>query len=284
MNDTRARTPSRLLTALIAAALFLALIPGPLLAQSSNPDAESQVHRLNGRYFAKMGADLGRVVVSPLHWKGQDLAALGVTAGVVAIAFSLDETTKDRADNHTGAGFDNFSLFVTHFGEGPFLIGFSAALYAGGEAFKNDGLRKTGLMSLESFAVSGVVVTALKLVAGRHRPLAAHGAWDFNFFSTLNHEHSFPSGHSASAFAVASTIAGTTDSFWLGAVSYGLASIVAVSRVANSEHWLSDIIVGSALGYFIGKKVLDLNRASAAGAPSLGFGLAPGGFSLSLRF
>lgn len=275
---------STLLVVSAAAWLFLGLGLKPLLALAADSEVAPQAHHFNGKYLLKMGSDLGRVTVSPLHWKGKDFAALGVATGVTVGAFLLDHTTRKWVEDQNETDSDNVSLFVTHLGEAPFLVGLSVLLYTGGEAFKNDGLRKTGLMTLESFAISGVIVTGLKLIAGRHRPLAGHGPLDFHFFSTLNHEHSFPSGHSTSAFAVAAVIAGESDSFLVGAFSYALASAVAISRVENEEHWFSDIIVGSALGYFIGKKVLALNRDSEPGKPSLGFGMAPGGFSLSLRF
>jgi membrane-associated phospholipid phosphatase len=159
-----------------------------------------------------------------------------------------------------------------------------ATMYIGGEAFKNDSLRKTALMSLESFAIGGVIAGGLKFVFGRHRPWTEHQLFDFNFLSFRNHEHSFPSGHSIAAFSVASVIAGQSNSVVIGAVSYGLAALVAISRVNNNEHWSSDVVFGSILGYFIGKEVLALNRPSTTNAPTLSFAPGPGGFSLSLRF
>jgi membrane-associated phospholipid phosphatase len=270
------------LAAALTSGLFLGMAPRPLQAQAADPGTES--HHFSGKYVIKMGADFGKVLVSPVHWKGKDLALFGATAGAVGLFFALDHGIRQWVEKHDTLNSSKFSLAVTKMGEGPFLLGLMATMYIGGEAFKNDSLRKTALMSLESFAIGGIIAGGLKFVFGRHRPLAQQGAFDFQFFSNKNHEHSFPSGHSIAAFSVASVIAGESDSPIVGAVSYGLASLVALSRVNNNEHWASDIVFGSLLGYFIGKQVLALNRPSTTNKPTLSFSPGPGGFSLSLRF
>jgi membrane-associated phospholipid phosphatase len=262
-------------------ALFL--FPGPLRGQAAGPDPSP--YHFNLKYLGKAGSDLGRVLISPIHWKGKDLILFGGTVAATGlIMVVLDEEVKETVLNHETTGEKDFSLLATHLGEGPFLIGLSAVLYGSGEVFGNEGLRRAGLLSLESFGIAAVITTGLKVIAGRHRPSTEHDYYDFHFFSSLNHEHSFPSGHASSAFAVASVIAGVSDSFWVGAASYGLATLVAVSRVANNEHWLSDVFLGSIIGYFVGKEVLALNRPSGVGRPTLGLGTAPGGLSVSLRF
>ncbi|MCJ7612411.1 MAG: phosphatase PAP2 family protein, partial [Candidatus Aminicenantes bacterium] len=253
-----------------------------LLAQADGADQESS--HLNGKYLGKMAVDFGKVVASPLHWTGKDLLIFGAAAGTTAVFFGLDRGIQEWVEDNPKISSSKFSLFVTHFGEAPFLLGLSAVLYAGGEAFRNNSLRKTGLLSLESYAINGIIVTVIKFVLGRSRPFSGEGAHTFNWFSWESHEHSFPSGHSSSAFAVASVIAGQSPSAVVGALSYSLAALVALSRVNNNEHWASDVVAGSLLGYFIGKAVLALNRPFPKDKPTLSFAPGPRGFSLALRF
>ena len=281
---TRGRIDSRIPgSILVLFLLILAAAPGPLGAQAVAADPSA--YHFNLKYLGKAGADLGKVLVSPFHWNGKDLLLFGGTVAVTGILMAtLDEEMQEYVANHETQGQRDFSLFITHAGEGPFLIGLSAVLYGSGELVKNESLRKAGLLSLESFGITAVITTVFKAVAGRHRPTAGEGAFSFNPFTKDNQEHSFPSGHSASAFAVASVIAGVSDSVWVGAASYGLATLVALSRVTNNEHWLSDVFFGSVLGYFVGKEVLALNRPAAEGKPTLSLGMAPGGLSVSLRF
>jgi membrane-associated phospholipid phosphatase len=282
MHTSGARARAALVCFCFAASLTL--VGGAPQARAQDASSDPDPHYLNLHYFLKVGADLGRVVVAPIHWHRPDANLVVLTVGFTAVAFGLDNPVRQWVNKNETSGFSDFSLAVTHLGEGPFLLGLSALLYGGGEAFHSDNLRKAGLLSVESFAISAVVVTAIKFVMGRHRPLAEHGPFDFHFFSSLNHEHSFPSGHSASAFAVAAVIAGVSDSWIIDTLTYGLAATVAVSRVANNEHWFSDVFFGSALGYAIGKYVLTLDRRTEKNGPKLSVGPGPGGISLSFRF
>ena len=43
---------------------------------------------------------------------------------------------------------------------------------------------------------------------------------------------------------------------WLGWVLYPIAGATALARVNNERHWGSDVFLGSALGYFIGRMVV----------------------------
>lgn len=61
---------------------------------------------------------------------------------------------------------------------------------------------------------------------------------------------SFPSGHTAQAFAAAALL---SEEYgyrykWVPYVSYGLASAVGVIRMANNKHYLSDVLVAAGIG------------------------------------
>jgi membrane-associated phospholipid phosphatase len=63
------------------------------------------------------------------------------------------------------------------------------------------------------------------------------------------------------SFAVATTVAGFyPEKTWVGIVSYSLASLCSIGRVVAEEHWSSDVVVGAALGYFIGRGVVKFNN------------------------
>jgi membrane-associated phospholipid phosphatase len=266
-------------------ALAIGVFPGATLFARAEDEPGAAAHHFNGRYLGKVAVDFGKVFVSPIHWKGKDFLNFGVAAGSTVLVMALgDHGVREWVEDHQKTSYTNSSLFISHLGEMPFLIGLSAVLYGGGEAFKNDGLRETGLLCLESYAIGGAIVTGIKYIFARARPLSGEGEQSFHWFSFKNREHAMPSGHACAAFSVASVIAGRSDSVLVGALSYGLASLVAISRVNNNEHWLSDVVAGSFLGYFIGKKILALNRPAQPGRPTLSFGGAPGGFALSLRF
>ena len=63
--------------------------------------------------------------------------------------------------------------------------------------------------------------------------------------------NSFPSGHTATAFASATILHkeyGLTRSLWYSAAGYAVATATGVMRVMNNRHWASDVIAGAGLG------------------------------------
>ncbi len=67
---------------------------------------------------------------------------------------------------------------------------------------------------------------------------------------------------------------------------YSLATIAGFSRIHDNKHWASDIFIGSAIGYFVGKKISDLNRPGAKQTVSFGFEFSrhSKAFTLAIEF
>jgi membrane-associated phospholipid phosphatase len=130
--------------------------------------------------------------------------------------------------------------------------GVAATFYLVGRAANNTRARETGLLSAEALLDSGIVVETLKAASQRPRPLVDDASGEF-----FDRGNSFPSGHAISAWSVATVIAyeygSTRPLVRFGA--YGLASAVSISRYTGRKHFLSDVFVGSAMGYGIGRYV-----------------------------
>jgi membrane-associated phospholipid phosphatase len=113
--------------------------------------------------------------------------------------------------------------------------------------------------------VSYGFVTAAKNLSGRVRPeLAGEDPFDFGFGRGLRGSdyRSFPSGHTAGAFAVAAAVTAETREHrpewtpYVAAVLYTGAAGVGLTRVYHDRHWASDAMAGAALGTFSGLKVV----------------------------
>jgi membrane-associated phospholipid phosphatase len=58
---------------------------------------------------------------------------------------------------------------------------------------------------------------------------------------------------------VATVIADRTDHLIVDGICYGLAALTSLSRIHEDKHWASDVLIGSAIGYFTAKKICALN-------------------------
>jgi membrane-associated phospholipid phosphatase len=106
-------------------------------------------------------------------------------------------------------------------------------------------LAQANLFVFANVALSGIVVDIIKVVIGRARPnvFLADGAFGAEPLSLAYDYTSFPSGHTATAFAFA---------FALGAIArpavpwlLGFAGLIALSRVAVTAHWVGDTVAGA---------------------------------------
>jgi len=91
-----------------------------------------------------------------------------------------------------------------------------------------------------AFVWENIIVESLKHIFGKQRP------------GNKNAYVSMPSGHTATAFATATSL--TYAYGWkAGLISYPLAALVGASRMADDMHWLSDVVAGAFVGVIIGR-------------------------------
>jgi hypothetical protein len=123
-------------------------------------------------------------------------------------------------------------------------------------AFGDERLQNIGLISIESVAASVGVAVGTKYVIGRARPREELGPWSQVGSDSRRADASFPSGHSAVAFAAVTPFAQEYDAPWL----YGVAALSTAGRVANRQHWVSDTVAGGIVGYVIGSWLWQTQR------------------------
>jgi membrane-associated phospholipid phosphatase len=176
------------------------------------------------------------------------------------IPFTVIAGTLIATDSQTGEVLPNttdqeiWSGRVSQFGAWYSLSGLSGATYLMGRLTGNAHATETGLLGLQALGHAQVAVFAFKQLTNRERPRDARG--DFWGGGT-----SFPSGHSASAFAVATVFAYEyRHHIAVPLVAYSLAGAVASSRLSARRHWVSDIVVGGSLGFLIGRATYKRNH------------------------
>ncbi len=131
---------------------------------------------------------------------------------------------------------------LTRFGDASswVLVGL-VLLAAGGPA------RQYGMLLGSAAIIATVFSQALKRVCRRPRPSSGIGG--FTALTENPDVFSFPSGHTAAAFAVAIALAGHG---WLGPFHLSLALAIGMSRVYLGAHYPLDVAVGGAVGLIAG--------------------------------
>src|SRR3989441_3744434 len=143
------------------------------------------------------------------------------------------------------------------------LVGAAGGLYLWGAATHDEHKRETGLLSGEALLNALAVNTAIKFAAGRERPQQDGGQGKF-----LSGGRSFPSDHAAVAWSVAGVIAHEYPGPLTKVLTYGVASAVSVARIRSKEHFPSDVLVGGAIGWFVGQQVYRAHQDPELGGGS----------------
>jgi membrane-associated phospholipid phosphatase len=132
-------------------------------------------------------------------------------------------------------------------------------MYGAGWFAKKGRLATAGADIMRAQLLSQAYVQAIKYTVQRERPDGSNSV-------------SFPSGHSASAFATAGVL--QRHYGWkIGVPATVVAAYVATSRVHDNKHYLSDVIFGSAMGIAGHRTVmLRAGRYGLSFAPSAGSG------------
>jgi PAP2 superfamily len=189
---------------------------------------------------------------SPFRFTGKDWIYTGLTAGAIAGIMTLDEDVKNDVSVNNGNSQNAFWSVGKNYGSAAVSGTVSILVYSAGLFTHQNEIRITGRMLLQSLVYSGIITTIIKSVTGRSRPYITNNQYQFNWFETNNDELSFPSGHATTAFSMSTVLAERINTWWARIILYPLAAVTAYSRVRDDQHWLSDVVAGSLIGFGTG--------------------------------
>ena len=224
-------------------------------------------------FFKALKSDFVSQATFPLHLQKNQL--IGIGAGAITTTILI---LKDRNIDHFFSpvrdkrqSFSRFNASFTELG-GNYGLGLSA-LFAGYSLLSHNekGIETSALLG-EALITSSIWTRLIKLSTGRARPFDFYITGDHRWggpiqqFTEKNEKlppsyfDAFPSGHTATAFSIATVFATQySDIRAVPIVSYSLAALVGVSRIIEHQHWSSDVFTGGLLGYFCAKQIC--NRA-----------------------
>jgi hypothetical protein len=186
------------------------------------------------------------------HYCLPTLAVAGGTAGLIV----ADPHTMDYFRSHARNLDDVNDTFDAPITSAEVIV-LPASLMVAGYIRHDSYQVGTALLAGEAYADSAVVDLAIKAITRRKRPSDVAPGAPFNdtFFSGGKSPFkgsSFPSGHAAGAFAVATVVATRYHRHrWVPWAVYGFATAVSFSRITSRSHFPSDVFLGAALGYSI---------------------------------
>lgn len=136
--------------------------------------------------------------------------------------------------------------------------------------FQLDPVRRWAVPRLVFTAIgAGVAADVVKLFVARARPRHTElekCAWDMvaGFFSSsgggISHQ-SFPSGHAAAAVALALALAALYPRG--RSLFFGLAALACAQRLVEASHYVTDILVGAAIGTLVAAVCLEISPLAA---------------------
>ena len=225
------------------------VIPSTNGDKKASQDVTTQ-HGGSSNFFKNLYRDQKAFLKSPFALKRRDAKWLVPLAGATALLIVTDRRAAARFGDpndpirHSGK--------VSSLGSPYATFGAAGTMYAIGALSHNERLRATGVMGLQALVDSAIVVRGLKLATGRRRPDRTSGDGGF-----WNRGDSLPSGHAMTTWALATVVAHQyADKPLVRVAAYGIAAVVAVSRVTGHSHYPSDVLVGGSLGYLIGRYVV----------------------------
>lgn len=214
--------------------------------------ANAYNNSLGTEFVKHLASDQVTIWTSPARLRFSDvdwLLPLGTATGIL---FATDTDVSRHLSNSPSRL--SHSKDLSNYGAGA-LVAVGGGIYLWGHFTHEEHKRETGLLAGEA-AIDALAVTyATKYALGRERPLQDNYQGDF-----FKGGDSFPSEHSAAAWAIAGIIAHEYPGPLSTALSYGLATAISASRVTAKQHFPSDVLIGGAIGWFTAEEVYRHHR------------------------
>jgi membrane-associated phospholipid phosphatase len=234
-----------------SAAESLASLPDAPLPQAgeSSGDNDAVTLRKTPVHILK---DQAAIWTSPARIRAQDLKWLVPLTLATGAAIATDHRALSSVVSHD-ATFNHANVDASNELTAGLIVT-PVALYGAGRMHADAHAQEAGILSGEAILDGLVVEQGMKLVFWRERPGADSGRGRF-FQTGAGVDSSFPSSHSMLAWSSAAVIAGEYPSKWVQFGVYSAAAGVSITRVLGQEHFPSDALVGSAVGWLIGHYV-----------------------------
>jgi membrane-associated phospholipid phosphatase len=179
--------------------------------------------------------------------------------GTTITAQNLDIDLLRRANVHRNQSLDGTFKFISN-SDTPIIIAGPLSVLSVGLLTKDKLTIQKGLVMGGTLCLNGLLTIGMKYSFNRQRPFATYP--EIQKIDKAG-SHSFPSGHTSSAFAFATSISLAYPRWYVIAPSFAWAGLVGYSRMHLGVHYPSDVLIGALLGvgsgflmHYIGERLL----------------------------
>jgi membrane-associated phospholipid phosphatase len=264
--------------------LFLFLLPANALQAQSPSTKDCGLKSLQICAFHVAQDEVG-IVTAPFHLSGTNflwIAPFGVATGI-----ALDKDAEVIRNLGIDKSREDTFRKISDYGALYAPVASIGVGYLVGSVTHNDRLQETSVLAGEAMVDSIILNTGLGYAINRQTPMQGDGTGRFwpHGTKTWPDGQSMPSDHSILVWSFAHVVASQYDGFATKALVYSLAATASASRVIAREHFPSDVIVGSSLGYVIGGYVVRRRaRESTWNRFSLSAVQTPNGKAMQLSY
>ena len=216
----------------------VAILPTALPLEAAHPDPK--------KFLFRLADNQKQVWTTPVRSPTSKKIPTWVFIGFTAPSFSLDGDFSTHLREATS--LDNFNRFFASDTSDIVFASLPLVFILGGVATGSEKFTDFGWKSTEIALTSWIATAGVKAITQRSRP---HEGDTYGFWKGGN---SFSSGHAAVAWSLAAlAVREFPDHRWVRWIAYPLATAISISRISSGNHFASDVVFGSFLGYSVGR-------------------------------
>lgn len=230
-----------------------------ILALTGNLNAQDTLTGFNKYFFKSLSYDAYDVVRTPFYADNKSLITGAGVVTLIAGSFLLDDEINSLVMRNRNDEAEFWFNYMANPIGNLYSYTFVAGWYFKGLMEKDNRSKNASLNATKAVLINTVISQVVKRTLKRERPFQMYDADaddSFNPFEDDKTNDSFYSGHASTAFAIATVFANEyKEHRWVPYLAYGLAGSAAAARIYLNKHWISDVVAGAAIGYYIGKVV-----------------------------
>lgn len=225
------------------------------------PLQEDRWRAPQARVIPRAWRDLAAVPASVVAWDAADWGRFAaIAAPTLALMLPPNPSPDVRVQRwlreNERPGADKFFLQIKTVPISIALAAYGAVLFSTAWALHDDALFEFGSLSVEALLVTQFFHITTKLLVGREGPYQGNGEGRIYGPTRIFFPGGTPSGHAASTYAVLTVMAEYWDKLPLHILAHAIGLYVSMSLVYERQHFVSDVIWGAPMGYFIGRWIV----------------------------